>query len=82
MLSLGCLQESYKASMLTPSRDASPMFQCHAGLALGVALLGLPWKIIGVMLAGKVEYYTQQQQALTEACLAELWQGKSSSFHS
>ena len=46
-----------------------------AGLALGVALLGLPWKILGVMLAGNIEYYTQQQQALTEACSAELLQG-------
>ena len=42
-----------------------------------MALLGLPWKIVGVMLAGKAEYYTQQQQALTDACSTEFWHGVS-----
>ncbi len=42
-----------------------------------MALLGLPWKIVGVMLAGKGEYYTQQQQALTDACSTEFWHGVS-----
>ena len=46
-----------------------------AGLAMGVALLGLPWKVIGVMLAGTREYYSQQQHALTEAYSSDFLQG-------
>ena len=77
MLSVLCLQQSNTGDPLTHSCDASDLFEWLAGLALGVALLGLPWKILGVMLAGKAEYYTQQQQTLTEACSAEFWQGMS-----
>ncbi|CAL8470386.1 g9928 [Coccomyxa elongata] len=40
------------------------------GLALGVALMGLPWKVHGVMLAGSEEYYNRQQQELTAAFTA------------
>lgn len=38
-----------------------------AGLALGVALAGVPWHVHGVMLAGTPEYYHQQQERLTAA---------------
>lgn len=41
-----------------------------AGLALGVALMGLPWKVHGIMLAGSEEYYKRQQQDLTAAFTA------------
>jgi 1-aminocyclopropane-1-carboxylate deaminase/D-cysteine desulfhydrase-like pyridoxal-dependent ACC family enzyme len=45
-----------------------------AGLALGAALLGLPWTVTGVMLAAQPPYYQQQQQALTLAfCEAHGW---------
>ena len=38
-----------------------------AGLAVGVALMHLPWKVHGVMLAGSEDYYNQQQQELIAA---------------
>ena len=38
-----------------------------AGLALGINLLGLPWSVHSIMLAGSVDYYTQQQRDLTKA---------------
>lgn len=36
-----------------------------AGLAVGIQLAQLPWKVLGVMLAGPLSYYQQQQTALT-----------------
>ena len=42
-----------------------------AGLALGAALLDLPWKVIGVMLAGPIEYYIQQTIELVRAFCAK-----------
>jgi len=42
---------------------------------MGVALLDLPWKVIGVMLAGTREYYSQQQRALTQALSSDFLQG-------
>ncbi|KAK9915841.1 hypothetical protein WJX75_005000 [Coccomyxa subellipsoidea] len=48
------------------------------GLALGVALLGLPWRIHGVMLAGTKEYYQQQQKDLTAASLSSFGAGNPS----
>lgn len=38
-----------------------------AGLAIGIALLGLPWRVVGVMLAGDLQYYAGQQHALAGA---------------
>ena len=35
------------------------------GLAVGIALLQLPWKVVGIMLAGPASYYKQQQEQLT-----------------
>lgn len=32
---------------------------------MGVALLQLPWEVVGVMLAGSPSYYAQQQTHLT-----------------
>ena len=43
----------------------------HAGLAIGIALLGLPWRVTGVMLAGTTDYYQQQARDLTQAFLTE-----------
>lgn len=45
-----------------PARPAAACLP--VGLALGAALLGLPWRLTGVMLAGSLEYHTQQQQDL------------------
>ena len=36
-----------------------------AGLAVGIQLAQLPWKVVGVMLAGPLSFYQQQQSALT-----------------
>ena len=47
-----------------------------AGLAIGIALLDLPWKVQGVMLAGSAEYYVQQQSELAEAFSSEFLTGK------
>jgi 1-aminocyclopropane-1-carboxylate deaminase/D-cysteine desulfhydrase-like pyridoxal-dependent ACC family enzyme len=41
------------------------------GVALGAALLGLPWRVVGVMLAGQEAYYRQQQERLVAEFLAE-----------
>jgi hypothetical protein len=62
----GCVAASRLADKL---RLKSP------GLALGVALLGLPWRIHGVMLAGTKEYYQQQQKDLTAASLSSFGAG-------
>ena len=51
------------------------MWVC-AGLAIGVALLDLPWKVQGVMLAGSAEYYVQQQFKLAEAFSSDFLTGK------
>lgn len=37
------------------------------GLAIGAALLGVPWRIVGVMLAGERGYYEDQGDALAAA---------------
>lgn len=56
--------------MLLPLR--LPLAAClPVGLALGAALLGLPWRVTGVMLAAPEDYYRQQQQSLTAAFCAE-----------
>lgn len=44
-----------------------------SGLALGAALLGLPWRVTGVCLAGPASYFQQQQEELTAAFCAEQW---------
>lgn len=36
------------------------------GLAIGIALLRLPWRVLGVMLAGDVPYYTRVQAQLSQ----------------
>eukprot|EP00887_Chlorella_sp_A99_P002469 scaffold10.g2469.t1 len=38
-----------------------------AGLALGAALLGAEWQVVGIMLAGPLSYYQQQAAELTRA---------------
>ncbi len=38
-----------------------------AGLALGIALMHLPWRVIGIILAGPESYYKQQQADLLHA---------------
>ncbi|KAL3144147.1 hypothetical protein ABBQ32_003936 [Trebouxia sp. C0010 RCD-2024] len=40
------------------------------GLALGIKLAGLPWQVCGVMLAGPLTYYTDQQTVLTTSFVA------------
>lgn len=42
-----------------------------AGLALGAALLELPWNVVGIMLAGPLEYYIQQTIELVRAFCAK-----------
>lgn len=37
---------------------------CLAGLAIGIKLLKLPWAVVGITLAGSLEYYQQQQRCL------------------
>ena len=39
----------------------------RTGMALGVALLQLPWRIVGVMLAGSRDYYQGQAASLAAA---------------
>ncbi|KAL4427332.1 hypothetical protein ABPG77_003241 [Micractinium sp. CCAP 211/92] len=43
------------------------------GVALGAALLGLPWHVTGVCLAGPISYYQQQQEELTAAFCSQQW---------
>lgn len=50
----------------------------RAGLAIGIALLDLPWKVQGVMLAGSADYYVQQQSLLAEAFSADFLTGRQS----
>ncbi|GAX76314.1 hypothetical protein CEUSTIGMA_g3760.t1 [Chlamydomonas eustigma] len=45
------------------------------GLALGVRLMGLPWHIVGVMLAGNEEYYASQSCRLSSLFDLELSSG-------
>lgn len=61
---------------LSFSRLADKLRLKSPGLALGVALLGLPWRIHGVMLAGTEEYYLQQQKDLTAAFLSNFGAGE------
>lgn len=35
------------------------------GLAMGIQLAQLPWTVLGIMLAGPLSYYQQQQTLLT-----------------
>jgi 1-aminocyclopropane-1-carboxylate deaminase/D-cysteine desulfhydrase-like pyridoxal-dependent ACC family enzyme len=54
-----------------PHEEARLVIDCGTGttavgLALGAALLGLPWQVIGVMLAGPHEYYSQQASRLVQ----------------
>ena len=48
----------------------------YAGLAIGIAILDLPWKVQGVMLAGSAKYYIQQQSKLAKAFSSDLLTGK------
>lgn len=59
MLSSICLS-------LCLSGATQPAYVC-AGLALGAALCGLPWRVSGIMLAGSLDYYRQQQSTLIES---------------
>ena len=36
-------------------------------MALGAALMQLPWRVHGICLAGDAEYYAAQQHSLVEA---------------
>ena len=36
-----------------------------AGLAIGIALINLPWEVIGITLAGPTSYYVQQEKDLS-----------------
>ena len=47
-----------------------------AGLAIGIALLDLTWKVQGVMLAGSAEYYAVQQSNLVKAFSSEILTGE------
>ena len=51
------------------------MFAC-TGLALGVKLSGLQWRVKGVMLAGPLSYYRDQQHALTASFAARYLAGE------
>ena len=51
------------------------MLYCCEGLALGVKLAEVPWQVHGVMLAAPVDYYLQQQAALTAAFSAQYLPG-------
>ena len=51
------------------------MFAC-TGLALGVKLSGLQWRVKGVMLAGPWSYYRDQQHALTASFAARYLAGE------
>ncbi len=41
------------------------------GVALGIALLGLPWRVVGIMLAAKEQYYVDQQYKLVSEFLQQ-----------
>lgn len=41
------------------------------GVALGIALLGLPWRVVGIMLAAKEQYYVDQQHKLVSEFLQQ-----------
>lgn len=58
------------AVLLDPARFATHL-AWPAGLALGIALLGLPWRVHGVTLAGTADYYAAQQQQLVQGFLAD-----------
>ena len=46
-----------------------------AGLALGAALLQIPWRVHGVCLAGDIEYYASQQQTLVQSFCSQYAEG-------
>jgi hypothetical protein len=40
---------------------------CSPGIALAAALMQLPWRVSGVMLAGSAQYYREQTAGLRSA---------------
>lgn len=56
-----------------PHPPTPPSLPLTSGVALGAALLGLPWHVTGVCLAGPISYYQQQQEELTAAFCLEHW---------
>jgi len=50
------------------------MLPRSTGLALGMHLAGLQWRVRGVMLAGALSYYHEQQTMLTSAFAANTCQ--------
>ena len=50
-----------------------------AGLALGAALMQLPWRVHGICLAGDAEYYASQQHRLVQAFCGQYAPGDSHS---
>ena len=49
------------------SRNIKDTCAMCAGLALGAALMQLPWRVHGICLAGDAEYYASQQYRLVQA---------------
>lgn len=66
-----CINSAGAAPRALPRATLAPCFPSPlpAGLALGIWLLGLPWRVAGIMLAGDLPYYTAQQDSLTRAFL-------------
>ena len=60
---------------LSPTMDKCYSCPYIAGLAVGVQLAGLQWRIRGVMLAGPSPYYQEQQAALVNAFAAKYLPG-------
>ena len=58
------LQKQYWKNCFTVSKAK---FQCFVGLAIGIALMELPWEVIGITLAGPASYYMQQEKDLSHA---------------
>ena len=63
--------EGLQACGLRVCSAQAPPDWCCAGLALGVALLSLPWRVHGVCLAGEQAYYEEQQQRLLQGFFAD-----------
>lgn len=63
---------------LSPNMDKCYSCPYIAGLAVGVQLAGLQWRIRGVMLAGPTSYYQEQQAALAHSFAAKYLPGMSS----
>jgi len=51
------------------------MLPRSTGLALGMHLAGLQWRVRGVMLAGPLSYYHEQQTTLTSSFAAKYMSG-------